>query len=54
MTTPQPVCPDCGAELEVLKACGARDYFCPRCNELKSRSRVEAAASRQAEPPPVG
>lgn len=33
-------CPDCEAELEKLQACGAASYFCNRCNELKSKSRV--------------
>ncbi|EHH1104571.1 zinc ribbon domain-containing protein [Vibrio parahaemolyticus] len=33
-------CPDCGAELEKLQACGAENYFCNTCNELKSKSRV--------------
>ncbi len=33
-------CPDCGAEMEKLAACGATNYFCNQCNELKSKSRV--------------
>lgn len=33
-------CPDCEAELEKLQACGAANYFCHHCNELKSKSRV--------------
>lgn len=33
-------CPDCDAELEKLQACGAANYFCNSCNELKSKSRV--------------
>lgn len=33
-------CPDCDAELEKLQACGAANYFCNTCNELKSKSRV--------------
>ena len=33
-------CPDCEAELEKLQACGAANYFCNSCNELKSKSRV--------------
>ncbi|EHK9576500.1 zinc ribbon domain-containing protein [Vibrio parahaemolyticus] len=33
-------CPDCGAELEKLQACGAANCFCNTCNELKSKSRV--------------
>ncbi|HSC80018.1 MAG TPA: zinc-ribbon domain-containing protein [Chitinolyticbacter sp.] len=35
-------CPDCGQPLEVLQACGAKSYICPHCNELKSKSRIEA------------
>ena len=36
-------CPTCDAELEKLVACGAANYFCNTCNELKSKSaaRVE-------------
>lgn len=26
----QAICPDCGQPLQVLKACGAVDYFCQR------------------------
>ncbi|WP_082796172.1 zinc ribbon domain-containing protein [Vibrio cidicii] len=33
-------CPECTAELEKLQACGAANYFCNTCNELKSKSRV--------------
>lgn len=33
-------CPDCDAQMEKLQACGAVSYFCPQCNELKSKSRV--------------
>lgn len=33
-------CPECDAELEKLQACGAANYFCNTCNELKSKSRV--------------
>ncbi|MFV0576915.1 MAG: zinc-ribbon domain-containing protein [Vibrio sp.] len=35
-------CPDCEAEMDVMKACGAVNYFCPKCNELKSKSRAVA------------
>ncbi|NAW70661.1 DNA ligase [Vibrio sp. V27_P1S3P104] len=35
-------CPDCDQELAKLQACGAANYFCNRCNELKSKSRVRA------------
>ncbi|EDP58597.1 zinc ribbon domain-containing protein [Vibrio sp. AND4] len=33
-------CPDCDVALEKLRACGAENYFCSDCNELKSKSRV--------------
>ncbi|GAB2666897.1 zinc ribbon domain-containing protein [Vibrio panuliri] len=33
-------CPECQARLEKLQACGAANYFCNSCNELKSKSRV--------------
>ncbi len=33
-------CADCGGELEHLAACGASNWWCNRCNELKSKSRV--------------
>jgi len=33
-------CGDCGEELERLLACGASNWFCNHCNELKSKSRV--------------
>ncbi|WP_297577202.1 zinc-ribbon domain-containing protein [uncultured Deefgea sp.] len=42
-TNPIIVCPDCGKEIEVLKACGASNFFCNHCNELKSSQRVKAA-----------
>lgn len=32
------LCPDCRHELEVLKACGAVQYFCPECRAVQSRS----------------
>lgn len=31
------LCPQCESELELLKACGAIDYFCPSCNTLQSK-----------------
>lgn len=34
------ICPDCGQSLQVLKACGAVDYFCPNGDGLISRKRV--------------
>ncbi|MFG0833294.1 zinc ribbon domain-containing protein [Aeromonas bivalvium] len=33
-------CPDCGAPLERLQACGAVDYFCQGCSSLISKRRV--------------
>ncbi|GLO60049.1 hypothetical protein MACH09_05570 [Vibrio sp. MACH09] len=41
-------CPDCDAELEKLQACGAANYFCNSCNELKSKSRVRFQFEQQA------
>lgn len=35
------LCNTCGAELERLAACGASNWFCPQCNELKSKSAVQ-------------
>lgn len=35
-----PKCPDCGHEVEVIKACGCRDFFCNHCNQLVSKRRV--------------
>lgn len=34
-------CNKCGNELERLSACGAVNWFCNHCNELKSKSVVE-------------
>ncbi|AFJ46160.1 zinc ribbon domain-containing protein [Shimwellia blattae] len=36
-----PCCPECHQPLEVLKACGAVDYFCQHGHGLISRKRVE-------------
>ncbi len=33
-------CPEGGSELEKLQACGAANYFCNQCNELKSKSKI--------------
>lgn len=33
-------CPDCGQSLEILKACGAVDYFCPHGDGLIAKKRV--------------
>ena len=34
-------CPDCHQPLQVLKACGAVDYFCQNGHGLISKKRVE-------------
>lgn len=34
-------CPECHKPLEVLKACGAVDYFCQNGHGLISKKRVE-------------
>ncbi|WP_196158723.1 zinc-ribbon domain-containing protein [Reinekea sp. G2M2-21] len=34
------VCPDCLKPIEIIKACGCRDYFCNHCNQLVSKSRA--------------
>ncbi|HBV40980.1 MAG TPA: hypothetical protein DEF05_15175 [Erwinia sp.] len=34
------ICPDCDRPLQILKACGATDYFCPNGDGLISRTRV--------------
>ncbi len=33
-------CDICGSKLEKLQACGALNFFCNSCNELKSKSKV--------------
>lgn len=33
-------CDVCGDPIAPIKACGAVDYFCNRCNELKSKSKL--------------
>lgn len=43
----QAVCPECHKPLEVLKACGAVDYFCQHGHGLISRKRVEFVAVSQ-------
>jgi len=35
------VCPDCGQPLDVLKACGAVDYFCSHGDGLISKRRID-------------
>ncbi|MCR1568647.1 MAG: zinc ribbon domain-containing protein [Mixta calida] len=37
----QAQCPDCHQPLQVLKACGAVDYFCQHGHGLISKKRVE-------------
>lgn len=39
----QACCPDCHQPLEVLKACGAVDYFCRNGHGLISKKRIEFA-----------
>lgn len=34
------VCPDCKNPVEIIKACGCRDYFCNHCNQLVSKRKV--------------
>ncbi|HFZ8995822.1 TPA: zinc ribbon domain-containing protein [Citrobacter freundii] len=36
-------CPDCHKPLQILKACGAVDYFCQNGHGLISKKRVEFA-----------
>ena len=36
-------CPECHLSLQVLKACGAVDYFCQNGHGLISKKRVEFA-----------
>lgn len=43
-------CPDCGKPLDVMKACGATQYFCPHCNSLKSGTRVREYLAQQSDP----
>lgn len=33
-------CPNCGSKLERLSGCGAVNYFCSKCNELKSSKKI--------------
>ncbi|AKK39936.1 hypothetical protein GA254_10230 [Escherichia coli] len=39
--TVQAICPECHQPLQVLKACGAVDYFCQHGHGLISKKRVE-------------
>lgn len=34
-------CQQCGDRLALLKACGAVDFFCNQCNEMKSKSSAD-------------
>jgi RecJ-like exonuclease len=43
-----PHCDQCGSVLDVLKACGAVDYFCNQCNEMKSKRLVDYRYEKQA------
>ncbi|MCG3866062.1 MULTISPECIES: zinc ribbon domain-containing protein [unclassified Photobacterium] len=45
----QVFCPDCNEQLEKIQACGAANYFCNHCNELKSKSRVKVQFQIRAE-----
>lgn len=37
----QAICPDCRQPVQILKACGAVDYFCPAGHGLISKKRIE-------------
>lgn len=39
-------CGDCGSTLEKVAACGASNWWCPRCNELKSKKAVQTELVR--------
>lgn len=43
----QAMCPDCRQPLQVLKACGAVDYFCQNGQGLISKKRVNFVISDQ-------
>ena len=34
------LCDKCGSKVEKLQACGALNFFCNSCNELKSKSKI--------------
>jgi len=40
------LCADCGSELEHMAACGASNWWCPRCNELKSSKTVKVEMAK--------
>lgn len=33
-------CPECKSELEIIKGCGAVNYFCDKCKKLISSKAV--------------
>ncbi|BBU81963.1 hypothetical protein EIMP300_33630 [Escherichia coli] len=45
--TVQALCPECHQPLQVLKACGAVDYFCQHGHGLISKKRVEILVNVQ-------
>lgn len=49
------ICPDCRQPVEILKACGCRDYFCNHCNQIVSKRKVvdlDAEENAELSPPP--
>ncbi|MEW5288291.1 MULTISPECIES: zinc ribbon domain-containing protein [Erwinia] len=42
----QPICPECARPLQVLKACGAVDFFCTHGHGLISKKRVRYIAQQ--------
>jgi hypothetical protein len=44
------LCPDRQQPLELLLACGCRDYFCNHCQQLVSKARVLRLNSLTDEP----
>ena len=44
------LCPDCQQPLEVLVACGCRDYVCNQCQQLVSKGRVVHLEAELIEP----
>ncbi|ECG8590004.1 hypothetical protein FNI11_09605 [Salmonella enterica subsp. salamae] len=41
------LCPDCHQPLEILKACGAVDYFCRNGHGLISKKRVNVVITHE-------
>ncbi|WMJ79197.1 zinc-ribbon domain-containing protein [Clostridium sp. MB40-C1] len=33
-------CPDCGEKLKAYSGCASINYFCEKCNSLKSSKRI--------------